>query len=200
VALHEVGEVRLRLGDLDGARDAFQQARQLGRDPQPGISLLRLAEGDIDGATRCIRRALDHRPDDRLDRVHLLPTQVEIAIAAGDLDTARAACDELDEIAVRFDTPNIRAASEHSRGALRLAENDLAAADRHLLQAIRLWEQVNVPYEAARARELHARVHLAEGDRNEAELELQAATSTFVRFGAEPDARRAAELLAAPSD
>ncbi len=196
VAFHELGEIRLRVGDFEGADEAFRNARQLGRDPQPGASLLKLAEGDSDGAAAAIRRALENAGSDRLARARLLPAQVEIAIERGDLETGRVACAEMNEIAESFEAPVVQGAREHAFGALRLAEGNTEAAAAHLRTAIALWGEANMPYEGARARELQARAYEVSGDNVSAVLELQAACEAFVRLGAVPDSRRAAETLA----
>jgi len=196
VAFHELGEVRLRLGDTAAARAAFDSARQMGRDPQPGASLLRLAEGDAAGAAASIRRALGNQTSDQLARARLLPVQVEIALRRDDFDTARAACAELETISAKFDAPVVRAAAEHASGELCLAQGEIDASGEHLREAIRIYESAQIPYEAARARELLARVHASDGDEVSAQIELQAACETFVQLGAVPDSRRAAELLA----
>jgi tetratricopeptide (TPR) repeat protein len=196
VAFHELGEIRLRMGEYDAAREAFDNARQLGRDPQPGAALLRLAEGNAEGAAASIRRALEGRGTDPLARSRLLPAQVEIALERDDFDTARVACAELEEISAAFDAPVVRAAAAHACGALSLAEGEIAAACARLREAIELWGEANVPYEAARARELLAAVRMHDGDKVSAQLELQSACETFVRLGAVNDARRAAEVLA----
>jgi hypothetical protein len=106
-AFHELGEVRLRLADLYGAEEAFRTARRLGTDPQPGLALLRLARGDLLGASGTIGRALAERTWDRLARARLLPAAAEIAGAAGDADSAVAAARELSAIADDFGTPGL---------------------------------------------------------------------------------------------
>ncbi len=199
VALHELGEIRLRLGDLAAARDAFHEARQLGRDPQPGAALLLLADGDTDGAASSIKRALASEVSDRLARIRLLPVQVEIALARNDLETAHAAQAEIAEISADFDAPAVHAAARHAAGAICLAEGDTTQAGSYLREAIRLWEEASVPYEAARARELQAIAYQQEGDMSGAELELESACATFVKLGAAPDSRRADVLLAKQS-
>jgi class 3 adenylate cyclase len=124
----------------------------------------------------------------------LLPAQVEIAIAAGDLQTARSAADELEPIAEAYGTPALQASAACARGALQLAEGDAAACES-LRRGWRLWQEVDAPYEAARARVLLAAAYRDEGDAEAATLELRAARSAFERLGAVPDARHAAELL-----
>ena len=194
-AFYQIGEIRLRMGDLPAADDAFCQAHELGREPQPGLALLRLAEGNIDAARSMINRAIVDQSWDRLARARLLPVQVEIAIAAADLETASSAADELEAIAETYDTPALRASAACALGALQLAEGDAAAACESLRRGWRLWQEVDAPYEAARARTLLAAAYQNGGDGEAAKLELRSAVSTFERLGAVLDTRRAAELL-----
>ena len=194
-AFYQIGEIRLRMGDLPAADDAFCQAHELGREPQPGLALLRLAEGKLDAARSMINRAIVDQSWDRLARARLLPVQVEIAIAAADLETASSAADELEAIAETYDTPALRASAACALGALQLAEGDAAAACESLRRGWRLWQEVDAPYEAARARMLLAAAYQAGGDGEAAKLELRSAASTFERLGAVLDTRRAAELL-----
>ena len=194
-AFYEVGEIRLRMGDLAAAEDAFRQTHELGQEPQPGLSLVRLAEGNLDAAAAMIRGALVPASLDRLARGRLLPAQVEIAVAAGDLETARSAADEMDPIAEAYGTPALQASAACARGALQLAEGDAAAACESLRRGWRLWQEVDAPYEVAGARMLLAAAYQAEGDGEGAKLELRSARSAFERLGAVLDTRRADELL-----
>jgi class 3 adenylate cyclase len=193
-ALYQIGEIRLRMGDLPSAEDAFAQAHEMGRDPQPGLSLLRLAEGKTEAAADMINRAAARPSLDRLARARLLPAQTEIALAAGDLEVARAAAGQQEEIAEAYRTPALRASAACGRGALSLAEGDAVGARDSLRAGWRLWQEVDAPYEVARARMLLAGAHRAEGDAEAANLELRSARSAFERLGATLDARRAAEL------
>lgn len=194
-AFYKVGEVRLRMGDLSPAEEAFRQAHELGRDPQPGLALLQLAEGKVPTAAASVKRALADESLPRLARARLLPAQVEIAIAAGDLEAARTATEELEAIAKAYATSALEASAVCARGALQLTEGDAAGACRNLRRGWRLWHELDCPYEAARARMLLAAAFRAEGDGEAAALELQAARSVFERLGAVRDARRASELL-----
>src|SRR6266542_2424725 len=198
-AFYEVGEIRLRTGDLAGAEQAFSQAHELGRDPQPGLSLLQLAQGKAEAATASIDRALRDRPGDRLARSRLLPAQVEVAVAMGDVQTARVAADELADIALDYGSAALEAAGQSARGAVDLAEGNAAAALTGLREGCRLWQQIDAPYDAARVRMLMALALRALGDEEAAALDLRAARSAFERLGARPDTRRAAELLGGES-
>jgi class 3 adenylate cyclase len=194
-AIYELGETRLRLGDLPAAEEAFRQAHELGRDPQPGLSLLRLAEGHAAAALAAIRRALDDPSRDRLHRAHLLPAAVDIAIAAGDLDAADAAAQELESIAAAFRTAALQGAACGARGVWDLAQGDHTGAVRALRSAVQLWQRVECPYEAAQARVALAQAYRAGDDEQAALMELQAAKAAFDRLGARLDAQRAQAAL-----
>ena len=195
-AFYELGEVRLRLGDLTAAEEAFRQAHEMGRDPQPGLALLRLAEGKVEAARPAIRSALADESRDRLSRSQLLPAEVEIALAAGDLDGARAAADELETIAAVYGTPALEAAARCMRGQVQLAGGDGAGALRSLRAGCRLWQELDAPYETARARMALAAVYQAADDLETAALELAAARLAFERLGATLDIARAVKAQA----
>jgi len=192
-AFYELGEVRMRRGDLVAAQEAFKQAHELGRDPQPGLALLRLAEGKTAGARACIDQALeDPRP---LHRARLLPAEVEIALASGDIEAARAAADELEAIRKTYGSDAFEAAAYSAWSRIALEEANPQLASRNARQALRLWQEVGAPFELAQTRMLLASAYLAEGDEDGAILELQAAASSFERLGAVPDMRRARTQL-----
>ena len=195
-AFYELGEVRLRLGDLAAAGEAFRQAHELGRDPQPGLALLRLAEGKVEAARTAIKSALADESRDQLARSQLLPTQVEIALAAGDLDGARAAADELEAVAAVYATPALGAAAHCMRGRVQVAAGDEAGALRSLRAGCRLWQELDAPYEMAQARMTLATVYRAAGDLETAALELAAARLAFERLGAVLDIARAVQAQA----
>ena len=195
-AFYELGEVRLRLGDLVAAAEAFRQAHEMGRDPQPGMALLRLSEGKVEAARTAIRSALADESRDRLARSHLLPAQVEIALAAGDLEGARAAADELEAIAAVYGTPALEAVAQCMRGQVQLRAGDQAGALRSLRAGCRLWQELDAPYETARARMALAAVYRAAGDPETAALELAAARLAFERLGTVVDIARAVEAQA----
>lgn len=194
-AFHELGEVRLRMGDLAGAEEAFRQAHEMGEDPQPGRALLLLAQGKVDAAAASIRRTLEDETWNRLTRARLLPTQAEVARVAGDAATAREAAEELDAIGADYASDAVHAGAEWSHGLADLATEEPASASRRFSKARRLWRQVDAPYETARATVLLAEALAADGDAEGAALELESARSAFERLGAAPDARRVAERL-----
>jgi class 3 adenylate cyclase len=196
---YEIGEIRRRRGDFAAAEEAYRTANELGRDPQPGLALLRLAEGKVDGAVAGITRTLQDVRDP-LSRLRALPAQVEIAIAATDLKTARAAADELEELVDSYKIGGHRApafdATVHlTSGQIKLAEDDTEGAARCLQRARDEWQRVGAPYERAQARMLLGIAFRRQGDEHAATSELEAALATFERLGAKLDEERAKELL-----
>jgi DNA-binding CsgD family transcriptional regulator len=188
-AHYELGELR-RLGDdHDGAAFAYQRAAELGRDPEPGRSLLALAGGDAAGALSSIRRVLADAGGVPFRRAPLLAALVEIAVEAGDPDAARAAATELDEIARTYPTSGFTAAAAAARGRVLLRTGDLPAALRSLNDACHRYRSLGVPYETARVRLLLAEAYLALGD-DTAGAELDEAARTFSRLGARSLIRR----------
>ncbi|MBK3635565.1 helix-turn-helix transcriptional regulator [Streptomyces sp. MBT97] len=193
-AMYAVGELRRLVGDLHAAEEAFVQASRLGREPQAGLALLRMAQGRVHAAGAAIRRALAEPHRDRAARAALLPAQVEIAVAAGRAEEARSAVDEL-VASVPAYGPALRAAAEYSQGLVQLAEADPNGALASLRRAWQLWQQMDVPYEAARTRLQIGLACRALGDEDTAHLEIDAARYIFARLGATPDRQHAERLL-----
>jgi class 3 adenylate cyclase len=194
-AQYAIGEVRLRLGDLEGAREAFRQAHQLSREPEPGRSLLRLAQGDVQGANISINRALAGVESHAFAQVRMLPAAVEIGLAAGDLDSVAQHVAQLEQIAASFRTTAVTATAEYARGLLLLAQGDAALALARQHHAVELWHEIGAPYEIAKARAALGEALRAEGDEDAAGLEFEAAKAAFERLGALPDAKRVGQLL-----
>jgi len=184
-AFYEIGEIRLRMGDLARAEEVFRQAHELGRDPVPGLALVRLAEGKIATARALLDRAVAERPAGSLERARLLPASVQIALAAGQLDLAREAAAELEVIAGRYGSTALHASAAQARGAVQLAEGSGDGAVPSLRRACKLWQEVQLPYETATARALLAAAYRATGRSEDAELERRAAASTFKGLGAD---------------
>jgi class 3 adenylate cyclase len=195
-----VGEVRRRMGDLDGAAVAFDEAYESGNDAQPGLALLHLERGEVEEAKRSLGRVLataagTGKLSDRTTRARLLPAQVEIMLAAGDLGAAREAVEELESIAADYVRPLFKAGAMTARGELLLGENKAAEASPVLGQSWRLWQTTDLPYESAKARLRYAEALAAEGDDATAKRDLRAARATFERLGASTEVRRVDELL-----
>jgi class 3 adenylate cyclase len=195
-AAYEVGEVRLRLGDLDGAEQGFEVAHRLGHEPQPGIALLRLARGQVDAARSSIATALADVPDP-FERFRLLPARVEIALAAYDLADARESAEELGGIASTFASPLLHAAARLALGAVLTFEGDATKAVPELRAAVRDWTEADAPFETAQARRCLAIAYRLTGDEASAALELHAARETFGRLHARLEVERCDELIRA---
>ena len=201
--LTELGRIRFRKGDLQGAEDAFLAAHEAGWDPQPGLALVHLARGDIARAAASIHEGLDRPstipskewpPNTDLRRVPLLEAQVEIEIAAGDLVQARSAAEELGRVASRFQSRTFEASATLAGGRVHLAEGDTAAASRDFEIAAQQWGDIGAPYETALARIGLANALRAEGREERALLEFRAARATFERIGAIDQESRAAQV------
>jgi ATP/maltotriose-dependent transcriptional regulator MalT len=183
------GELHRLRGELDEAEDSYRTANEVGHDPQPGLALLRLAQGRVDAAEAAIRRVRDEA-EDPITKARILGPYVEIALAAGDVAGARAAADELATVAAELDKPLLRAISLQVTGAVLLAEVDPQAALVSLRQSWRIWRELDAPYEAARSRVLIAIACRALGDDDGSEMELDAARAAFSELGAAPDVVR----------
>jgi class 3 adenylate cyclase len=196
---YEIGEIRRRLGDFVAAEEAYAKANELGSDPQPGLALLRLGEGKVEAAVAGITRTLQE-VEDPLSRLRRLPAQVEIAVAAGDLKTARAAAAELERIVDSYKiggrrAPAFDAAVHVAAGRIALADGDAGGAVPSVRRARAEWTQVGAPYETAQARTLLGIAFRRQGDEHAATVELEAALATLERLGARPDEERVKELL-----
>ena len=198
-AFHELGEVRLRMGDLEGAEEAFGQARELGTEPQPGKALLLFARGRPDAAAASIKGSLEEITWRKLARARLLPAQTEIAKMLEDIPTAEGAAAELGEIAEEFGTAAIKASAAYASGIVALLRGDPSEAITRARDARRLWREIDAPYEAAISTVLLAEARSAAGEREAATLELENARATFERLGATPEVARTDALLAGPA-
>ena len=199
-ALSALGEIRLRQGDLDAARAAFDQADTIGLPPGPGPALLLLAGGDTAAARSAIAAALGSVGTDPLTRARYLPAAVRIAVAVGDLDEAEARSAELAAIGERFRGPALGAASLDARGAVALARGETERAVGHLRSAAREWRTAGAPHDAARSRLCVAQALGELGDRSAAAREAQAALAAFQELGASLDVLAATRLIEASPD
>jgi class 3 adenylate cyclase len=194
--LYQIGEIRRRMGDIDGAEANFTEAHRLGRDPLPGLAMVRLAQGRAEAAGSLLSRALGEPELTPLARAKLLPAEVSAALAMRDLGRAEAAATELASITAVFRTSLMRAEAGVARGLVALAGGDPEAAIPALRGAVREWQATDAPYEAALARAALGEALLAAGDGDAAALELAAASAAFEGLGAAADLARARSLEA----
>jgi len=192
-ALYLQAELHRLRGEFARAEEAYREASQSGRESQPGLAQLRLAQGKAEAAAAAIRRVMDEARD-RATRSRLLAAYVEIMLAANDVPAARAGAEELAGIAEQLEAPLLRAMAAHATGAILLAEGDGRAALTALRHAWAAWQGIEAPYEAARVRVLIGLACRALGDDDTAEMELDTARWVFRQLGAAPDLARVEAL------
>jgi DNA-binding NarL/FixJ family response regulator len=197
-AYYQLGEIQRLRGEFAQAEDSYRQASRAGREPEPGMSLLRLAQGRVDLAVAGIRRVLDETRD-AIGRSKALPACVEIALEAGDLEAARAAAGELQRIAGDLGASVLRAIAADATGAVVLADGDARSALAELRAACAAWRELDAPYEVARARVMIGLACRALGDNAAAGLEFDAARAVFDELSAAPDLERLRRLTDASS-
>ncbi len=203
--LTELGRIRLRMGDLEGAQEAFLEAHEAGWDPQPGLALVRLRQGDLPLSADSIRDALEHPrnvpskewpPNTELRRAPLLEADVEIAIACGDLTRARRSAEELRAIAKRFESNALAASAALAEGNVLLAAGNAGAARAAFDVALQAWNDIGAPFEAALSRMGLGNALRAAGEEHQAIMEFKVARAAFEHMGAAlhvADADRACE-------
>ena len=196
-AHYQLAEIQRLRGELADAEESYRRASRAGRDPEPGMSRLRLAQGRIDLAVAAISRALDET-EDPIARSRLLPACVEVMLEAGDVKTARAAADELGDIAAQYAAPYVNALAGEASGAVLIAEGDPRAALTTLRAAHHTWRELEAPHQAARVRLLIGIACRELGDTASAELDFEAARGTLEGLGAAPDLDRLARLVGSP--
>ncbi len=195
-AYYQLGEVRRLRGEWDAAEDAYRRAAEHGCPTQPGLALLRLAEGDIDASEAGIRRALTEVTA-KPDRLDLLKAVVSIYLEEGKIEAARDAVTEFEEITGDLTTPVIEAETSAVRGALALSEGDPGSALPLLRRAAGAWQEQDAPHEVAKLNVLIGQACRALADHDGARLEFSAARETFERLGARPDLAQLDRIVAA---
>lgn len=188
-ALYVQGELHRLRGEFEAAEEAYRLATRSGGTAQPGLALLRLAQGNLDDALAAIGRVADENVPS-LDRARFLPALVEIGLATGELEKAAEASSELAAIARRQGSDVLHAMSAYARGAVALARNEPTEALTALRQSLTAWLALEAPYEEARARVLVGLACRELGDRDGAALELDTARAAFDELGARPDLER----------
>ncbi len=193
-ALYQQAELHRLRGELAAAEAAYREASRFGREPQPGLALLRLRQGDADAAAAALRRVLSGQAEP-LRRAGLLPAYADALLAVSDVDEARRAADELAETAAQSRSAMLGAIAARVRGAVVLAGGEPAAAVQALREAVLFWQDLSAPYEVARARLLMGVACRALGDEDGAALELEAARGAFEDLGAPLDVADVDALL-----
>lgn len=196
-AYYQLGELQRLRGDFAEAEGSYRKASAAGRQPEPGIALLRLAQGRTEVATGVLRRALAETSDPSA-RSRLLPAAAEIMIASGDVASARADADELSQIAALLDAPYLRAVAASAAGAVLLAEGDPRSALHSLRAAGSAWRELDAPYETARVQVLIGLGCAALGDPETSVMELDEARRVFEQLGARPDIERLDAITSRP--
>ena len=197
-AYYQLGEVRRLRGEFDQAEEAYRHASEAGRDPEPGMSLLRLVQGPPAAAAAAIRRVLGEAQDP-MTRARILPAHVEIMIATRDLASAQAGASELRRIADDLGAPYLHSVAAEAAGAVALAEKNAQHALRHLRVAYAAWRDLDAPYQAARVREMIGLACQALDDHASAALEFSAARVVYEQLPALPDLERLDRLTGGTS-
>jgi len=195
-ALYRLGELHRLRGEFAEAEDAYLSAAKAGHAAQPGLALLRLAQGRLLDAAKSIRRHAEAvgTPGPTPGQAELLEACLEIALAENDLEGARRSAGSLRKLALKFRVPLLEAMAACAQGAVFLAEGDARRALHALRRGCALWTELEAPYPAARARALAARACLELGDCDASALELAGARNAFERLGAKPELTRLAAL------
>ena len=196
-AWYRQGEIHRLRGHFGAAEAAYREASRLGHEPQPGLALLRLAQGEPHAAASTIRRVVAETQEAG-ERAGILPAFIEIMLAVDDIEAARGACRELESIAAGQERGALGALAAQARGAVELAAGDAVSALASLRHARDVWQELKAPYEAARVRELAGRACRVLEDEDTAKLELEASRAAYSELGASPDLARLRSLGGGP--
>ncbi|GBF17976.1 MULTISPECIES: helix-turn-helix transcriptional regulator [Arenibacter] len=193
-AFYRQAELLRLLGDFEKAEDCYRETAKWGRNPQPGLALLRLVQGQEDSAETSIRNTLQETKD-IIRRVELLPAVVRIMISVNQTEEALSATKELCSIAKEFDAPYLYAMSSYCQGSVFFAKGNPQLALEHLQKALKFWKNLHVPYQSAYASELKGLVYRELNDQDNSEVELTAAKWVFEQLKAGPDLERINRLF-----
>ena len=198
-AFYQQAELYRLCGEFDKAEAAYREAGKWGKKPQPGLALMRLAQGQLESAKTSIRNAIDE-VQNHIQRSKILPAFVEIMIAADEINEARTAAEELTKIAQDYDVPFLHALAAQSMGAVTLSEGDIRSALGLLQKAWKNFHELEAPYDTARTRMLIGTAYRKLGDNDTADIEFEAARFVFRQLNAKPDLKRADAYMQTSSD
>ncbi len=200
MAQYQMGELLRLRGQFTLAEDAYRRAGECGHYVHPGLALLRLAQGRLDDAVAAIRRVVAEAEGDHTERARILGAFVTIMLAADDVDAARSATEELEQLAADFGAVYLHAVAASARGAVALGNGDTHRACASFRRAWQAWQELDAPYEAAEVRLSMAKACRELDDHDTAEMELSAARRTFEKLAAAPALALALGLARAPTD
>lgn len=186
LALYVLAELRRLRGHFASAEQTYGDAHACGRMPHPGLSRLRLAQGRGDDARAALESVVGES-DEQLVRAQMLAAYVEALLVCDRLEDAHEAADELAAMARALSSPMLSAIVDEAQGAVLLRRDDPKAAIHRLRNALKLWRQIEAPYEAARTQVHLARACRALGDEDGARFQLEEARNAFEKLGARPD-------------
>lgn len=192
-AYYQLAEIYRLRGDFNHAEQNYGEANKYGRKPQPGLSLLRLAQNQADAAVTSVQNALNEAKN-YSDRISILPAYIQIMIAAGISDNVQAAVDELTSEAEKLNTTYLNAIAAYASGELFLSQGNTQEAMDALRKAYKLWQELNIPYEIAHVRLLLGVAYRKVGDEDSAALEITGAQWIFKKLDAIPDLKKADKL------
>jgi DNA-binding NarL/FixJ family response regulator len=190
---YELGDIRRRMGDVDGARAAFAKAREIGFEPLPGEALLKCQLGDDAAAWSDLQMRFDAE-EDEISRIRFLPAAIEISLARNRVDEADRCCRMLEEGAEKFDSPGFRAWAKHARGAVLVKQGSPAEALPFLQDALRRYRSTQRRYEMAQVYEWMSRAHEATGQSADAADDRANAESIYRQLGAKQTQATNAEV------
>ena len=211
--LARLGELRRRQGRLDEAASLFERS---GGHPVAslGRAAIALDRNDPQGAVELAERHLRRLPlKNRTERAAALElliralaldagTPAKGALHAGNLDRARAALEELEDIASGAKTPPLIASANLSAGLVANVAGDFETARRRLEDAVDLFGRSGAPFEAAQARVRLAGVLERLGRADAALAEVERAREELTRLDARLELAAADAIrrrLASPS-
>ena len=193
-AFYRQAELYRLKGKYSKAEKAYRQANECGRNPQPGLALLRLVQGKADAAKTAILQVEDEYQD-KIKRSRILPAFIEIMLATNDTEAAQDVIKELFDIAEALEAPYLKAISSRAEGSILLATSNPGTALKKLRQSWSIFKEIRASYESAQTQVLIGLACRELGDDDTGEMELDTACKIFQKLGAIPDQQKVESLL-----